>query len=123
MIVAPSFADIFYSNWLGNGLLPITLPEADVESAGQGRRDRSGLTLIADVENCSLSDAFAFSAQFDRSVPSVPAAQWPRRYWTHASTGSGDISSFEQRRTGLVLPCDCRKVNLVPAGLLPLSRP
>jgi 3-isopropylmalate/(R)-2-methylmalate dehydratase small subunit len=64
VIIAPSFADIFYNNWLGNGLLPIALSEAEVDLLATNARDRSGFTLIADVENCLLSDAFAFSAPF-----------------------------------------------------------
>jgi 3-isopropylmalate/(R)-2-methylmalate dehydratase small subunit len=31
VIIAPSFADIFYNNCFENGILPITLPEADVQ--------------------------------------------------------------------------------------------
>jgi 3-isopropylmalate/(R)-2-methylmalate dehydratase small subunit len=41
-IVAPSFADIFYNNCTKIGLLPITLPEADVKAlmeAGEARID------------------------------------------------------------------------------------
>jgi 3-isopropylmalate/(R)-2-methylmalate dehydratase small subunit len=41
-IVAPSFADIFYSNCTKIGLLPVTLPEADVRElmdAGHARID------------------------------------------------------------------------------------
>ena len=41
-IVAPSFADIFYSNCTKIGLLPVVLPEADVKAlmaAGSGRID------------------------------------------------------------------------------------
>ena len=41
-IVAPSFADIFYSNCTKVGLLPVTLPEADVKelmAAGHARID------------------------------------------------------------------------------------
>jgi 3-isopropylmalate/(R)-2-methylmalate dehydratase small subunit len=41
-IVAPSFADIFYSNCTKNGLLPVVLPADDVRAlgeAGEGRID------------------------------------------------------------------------------------
>src|SRR5271168_2800220 len=30
-VIAPSYADIFYSNCFKNGMLPIVLPEADVD--------------------------------------------------------------------------------------------
>src|SRR6266513_2523054 len=44
-IVAPSFADIFYSNCTKIGLLPVVIPEADVKElmrAGQARIDLAG---------------------------------------------------------------------------------
>ncbi|MFN3076772.1 MAG: 3-isopropylmalate dehydratase small subunit [Alphaproteobacteria bacterium] len=48
-IIAPSFADIFYNNCFKNGILPITLPPADVErlldDAGRG----SNATLTVDL--------------------------------------------------------------------------
>lgn len=38
VVIAPSFADIFYSNCFKNGLLPIVLPKASIQQlAGQGR--------------------------------------------------------------------------------------
>ncbi len=30
-VIAPSFADIFYNNCFKNGILPITLPQADID--------------------------------------------------------------------------------------------
>ena len=53
-IVAPSFADIFYSNCTKIGLLPVVLPEDDVRAlseAGQGRIDLERQTVaFADRE-------------------------------------------------------------------------
>jgi len=42
-IVAPSFADIFYSNCTKIGLLPVTLPEADVKELMAARHARIDL--------------------------------------------------------------------------------
>jgi 3-isopropylmalate/(R)-2-methylmalate dehydratase small subunit len=47
-IVAPSFADIFFSNCTKVGLLPVLLPEADVEAlaaAGEGEVDLEALEV------------------------------------------------------------------------------
>jgi len=47
-VVAPSFADIFYSNCTKIGLLPVVLPEADVKAlmaAGQARIDLAAQTV------------------------------------------------------------------------------
>jgi 3-isopropylmalate/(R)-2-methylmalate dehydratase small subunit len=47
-VVAPSFADIFYSNSTKNGLLPVVLPEADVRAladAGEATIDLAQQTV------------------------------------------------------------------------------
>src|SRR5881296_85469 len=62
-IIAPSFADIFLSNCYRNGVLPVQLPAADVETLVQ--RAASGSYEIAmDLEQCVLSDDRGFSARF-----------------------------------------------------------
>ena len=38
MIIAPSFADIFYNNCFKNGMLPVVLDEAAVRALAHGRR-------------------------------------------------------------------------------------
>ena len=50
-IVAPSFADIFFSNCTKVGLLPVALPEADVRAlmaAGEGEVDLEALEVRFD---------------------------------------------------------------------------
>ncbi len=39
-IIAPSFADIFYNNCFKNGVLPITLPQQQVDALDGNRRTR-----------------------------------------------------------------------------------
>ena len=50
-VIAPDFADIFYNNCFQNGILPIKLPQADVDKllddAGRG----ANATLTVDLEN------------------------------------------------------------------------
>lgn len=46
VVIAPSFADIFYNNCFKNGLLPIALPEEQVEEI---------LTLVADEDSAEIS--------------------------------------------------------------------
>src|ERR687886_1956800 len=53
-IVAPSFADIFYSNCTKIGLLPVALPEGDVRelmAAGEGRIDLPDQYVAFDGHN------------------------------------------------------------------------
>ncbi|MGD6833038.1 3-isopropylmalate dehydratase small subunit [Sutcliffiella halmapala] len=48
VVIAPSYADIFYNNCFKNGILPIVLPEDQVEQLFQMAKD---LTLTVDLES------------------------------------------------------------------------
>lgn len=63
VIIAPSFADIFFNNSLKNGLLPITLDAADVAYLGEAAADPN-FTLTINLENCTVTDGDAFTREF-----------------------------------------------------------
>lgn len=50
VVIAPSFADIFYSNSFNNQLLPVTLSEADIDTLFQLVNDNEGIEFIVDLE-------------------------------------------------------------------------
>lgn len=50
VIIAPSFADIFYNNCFKNGLLPVVLPEADVDRLFQLAQADTPAELTVDLE-------------------------------------------------------------------------
>ncbi|KUJ71815.1 3-isopropylmalate dehydratase small subunit [Thiomicrospira sp. WB1] len=54
VIVAPSFADIFFNNSFKNGILPIVLPADTVERLFQAVYDQEGYALTVDLENQQL---------------------------------------------------------------------
>jgi len=65
VIIAPSFADIFYNNCFKNGLLPIRLSESDVDWLFQQVNAREGFELVVDlpqqqVRTVDGSRVFAF---------------------------------------------------------------
>jgi 3-isopropylmalate/(R)-2-methylmalate dehydratase small subunit len=64
VIIAPSFADIFFGNCCQNGLLAVTLPEADVERLGRRANAASGYELSVDLVQCRVSDREGFAAPF-----------------------------------------------------------
>jgi 3-isopropylmalate/(R)-2-methylmalate dehydratase small subunit len=64
-IVAPSFADIFYNNALGNGLLPITLPDAQIDRLVDHTRAQEGYRLTVDLERCVIEDGEGLSLPFE----------------------------------------------------------
>jgi 3-isopropylmalate/(R)-2-methylmalate dehydratase small subunit len=49
VIVAPSFADIFFNNCFKNGILPITLAREDVNTLFQGVEETPGYQLSVDL--------------------------------------------------------------------------
>lgn len=53
-VIAPSFADIFRSNALKNGILPIALPAAQVDTLFAEVRAQEGYRLVIDLEACEL---------------------------------------------------------------------
>lgn len=64
-IVAPSFADIFYSNCCQNGLLPVRLAEAEIAELFR-RADAApeGYELTVDLERQRVTDGAGFEATF-----------------------------------------------------------
>ena len=55
-IIAPSYADIFYSNCFKNGILPVTLPEEVVNDLMARAAERPGYRLTVDLERGVISD-------------------------------------------------------------------
>jgi 3-isopropylmalate/(R)-2-methylmalate dehydratase small subunit len=65
VLIAPSFADIFYNNCFKNGMLPIVLSEEQVEDLFQRAADHPGYQLTADLHACKLTDDYGLSIQFE----------------------------------------------------------
>ncbi|MEQ8211443.1 MAG: 3-isopropylmalate dehydratase small subunit [Lacipirellulaceae bacterium] len=65
VIVAPSFADIFYNNCFKNGMLPIPLSEEQVEELFQRAAQHEGYELTADLESQTVTDGHGFEAKFE----------------------------------------------------------
>ncbi|MCI0365272.1 MAG: 3-isopropylmalate dehydratase small subunit [Phycisphaerales bacterium] len=61
VLIAPSFADIFYNNCFKNGMLPIVLSEEQVDDLFNRASARPGYTLTADLETCRLTDDVGLS--------------------------------------------------------------
>jgi 3-isopropylmalate/(R)-2-methylmalate dehydratase small subunit len=54
-LIAPSFADIFFNNCFKNGMLPIRLPESQVESLFQRVRSTRGYQLTVDLDRKKIT--------------------------------------------------------------------
>ena len=53
-VIAPSFADIFYNNCFKNGILPIALPQEDVDKLMEDAERGANATLTVDLENQTI---------------------------------------------------------------------
>ena len=49
-VIAPSFADIFYNNCFKNGILPITLPQEEIDKLLDDAERGANATLTVDLE-------------------------------------------------------------------------
>jgi 3-isopropylmalate/(R)-2-methylmalate dehydratase small subunit len=64
VIIAPSYADIFYNNCFKNGILPINLSEEQVEELFQRTAQHEGYKLNVDLDNNKLTDNFGLDISF-----------------------------------------------------------
>jgi 3-isopropylmalate/(R)-2-methylmalate dehydratase small subunit len=64
VVIAPSFADIFFSNSAKNGLLTIQLPDATVRKLSDAAASVPGYALRVDLENCTVGDMSGWEASF-----------------------------------------------------------
>ncbi|MHA6324536.1 3-isopropylmalate dehydratase small subunit [Roseivivax sp. CAU 1753] len=67
-VIAPSFADIFYNNCFKNGILPIALPQEQVDvlmkDAEKGANAR--MTVDLEAQTVTTSDGESFSFEVDQ---------------------------------------------------------
>lgn len=64
VILAPSFADIFFNNCFKNGVLPIVLPEETIEELFQRVEANEGYKLTVDLEAQTISDEDGLNIEF-----------------------------------------------------------
>jgi 3-isopropylmalate/(R)-2-methylmalate dehydratase small subunit len=55
-IIAPSFADIFYTNAFNNGVVLVTLPKAQVDELFKRSEQIEGYKLSVDLETMTITD-------------------------------------------------------------------
>ena len=67
VLIAPSFADIFYNNCFKNGILPIKLKSSQIDSLFRAEEKSPGYKLQIDLENqlIGLPDGISISFEID----------------------------------------------------------
>jgi 3-isopropylmalate/(R)-2-methylmalate dehydratase small subunit len=64
-IVAPSFADIFYNNCFKNGILPIRLPQEEIDKLLDDASRGANATITVDLENQEIRGPDGGVIRFD----------------------------------------------------------
>jgi 3-isopropylmalate/(R)-2-methylmalate dehydratase small subunit len=65
VLIAPSFADIFFNNCFKNGMLPVILDEKTVGDLFARAAASRGYQLTVDLEACSITDGRGLSLPFE----------------------------------------------------------
>jgi 3-isopropylmalate/(R)-2-methylmalate dehydratase small subunit len=64
-VIAPSFADIFYNNCFKNGILPIALPQADVDKLMEDAERGANAIVTVDLETQEIRGPDGGCVKFD----------------------------------------------------------
>ena len=64
-VIAPSFADIFFNNCFKNGILPIRLPQADVDKLMDDANRGANAAVTIDLENQVITGPDGGSISFE----------------------------------------------------------
>jgi 3-isopropylmalate/(R)-2-methylmalate dehydratase small subunit len=65
VILAPSYADIFYNNCFKNGILPATLTEAEIEELFKRTEKEEGYSLTVDLPEQTVRDGHGLVYRFE----------------------------------------------------------
>jgi len=65
VVIAPSYADIFFNNCFKNGILPIVLDEATVDGLFKEVEASEGYTLAVDLESQIITTSSGDAIKFD----------------------------------------------------------
>ena len=65
VVIAPSFADIFYNNCFKNSVLPIKFDEATIDQLFQRVAQHPGYSVKVDLEQSEVSDEHGLTLKFE----------------------------------------------------------
>jgi 3-isopropylmalate/(R)-2-methylmalate dehydratase small subunit len=64
-LIAPSYADIFYNNCFKNGILPVTLPDGEIDEFFRRTTATLGYKLAVDLETQTIRDDQGLHLKFE----------------------------------------------------------
>jgi 3-isopropylmalate/(R)-2-methylmalate dehydratase small subunit len=98
VVIAPSFADIFRSNAIGNGMLPVALPEAVVTRMFDRAEREEPYTVDVDLERGEVRDRFGLNEPFTIDGASRQRLLEGKDEIDLILTHESDIAAYERRR-------------------------
>jgi 3-isopropylmalate/(R)-2-methylmalate dehydratase small subunit len=96
-VLAPSFADIFRNNAVGNGLVPVTIPEAAVNTILDRAEAGNGYELVIDLERREVRDSQGLRESFPFDEASRQRLLEGKDEIDLILANEAEISAFEQR--------------------------
>jgi 3-isopropylmalate/(R)-2-methylmalate dehydratase small subunit len=98
-VVAPSFADIFRNNAVGNGLVPVAIAEAAVNTILDRAEAGNGYELVIDLERREVRDSQGLSERFAFDEASRQRLLEGLDEIDLILANDAEISAFERRQT------------------------
>lgn len=99
VVLAPSFADIFRNNAVGNGLLPVALSESAMNTILDRAEAGTGYELVIDLARCEVRDAQGLTERFAFDDASRQRLLEGLDEIDLILANDAEISAFEKRRT------------------------
>jgi len=98
VVIAPSFADIFRNNAIGNGMLPVALPEPAVEAILTRAEQEQNYTVEVDLERGEVRDSSGLKEPFTIDAPSRQRLLEGKDEIDLILTHESDIAAYEEQR-------------------------
>ena len=99
VVLAPSFADIFRNNAVGNGLLPVALSESAMNTILDRAEAGTGYERVIDLARCEVRDAQGLTERFAFDDASRQRLLEGLDEIDLILANDAEISAFEKRRT------------------------
>ena len=101
VVIAPSFADIFRANAIGNGLLPVAISEAAVNVILDRAQAGTGYSVAVDLERGEVRDEFGLRESFTIDAASRQRLLEGKDEIDLILTHEPDIAAYERRAATL----------------------
>ena len=99
-VIAPSFADIFRNNAIGNGMLPVAIGDAAVDVIFDRAEAGNGYTITIDLQRSEVRDEFGLAERFALDESSRQRLLEGKDEIDLILHHEADIAAYERAHTG-----------------------